>query len=516
MSGSIRRVLIVGGGSAGWLTAATLAAGHPRDGERGLEISVLESPDIAAIGVGEGTWPTMRDTLRAAGVGETDFMRACDAVFKQGSAFVGWTHGCDERYYHPFTLPQGYFDGDPAGAWLRCDASVAFAPLVGFQPHLCEAGKAPKQFSTPEFAGVANYAYHLDAVKLGAFLRAHCTQRLGVRHIVDHALGIDSHENGDIAALRTRAHGALEADLFVDCTGLRSLLLGAHYGVPLNGCREVLFNDRALAVQVPYADPRQPIACHTLSTAQSAGWIWDIGLSARRGVGHVYSSAHMDDDTAERALRAYIARSGGPREDDVPAPAKIAIDPGWRRTPWQRNCVAIGLSSGFVEPLEASSLVLVELAAATLRDDLPATREAMDIVARRFNEAFVYRWERVIDFLKLHYALSRRTDSAYWRAHVRPDSWPERLREAMTLWRHRAPSRLDLPRAEEVFPSASYQYVLFGMGMRPAVRAASPAQRARSEDDVREAADLAARMLAALPDHRDMIDHVHARGMPRI
>lgn len=516
MSRSIRRILIVGGGSAGWLTAATLAAGHPREGEHGVEIAVLESPDVASIGVGEGTWPTMRDTLRAAGVGETDFMRACDATFKQGSTFVGWRDGGDERYHHPFTLPQDYLDGDPAGAWLRRDARVAFAPLVCVQPALCEAGCAPKQFSTPEYAGVANYAYHLDAVKLGVFLRAHCTQTLGVRHIADHMTGVDVRDDGDIAALRTRGHGALEADLFVDCTGLRSLLLGGHCGVPLQGCRDVLFNDRALAVQVPYADPEQPIACATLSTAQRAGWVWDIGLSARRGVGHVYASAYCDDDAAEAALRAYIERSGGPRADDVPTPTKIVIAPGWRREAWHRNCVAVGLSSGFVEPLEASSLVLVELAAAALRDDLPADRAAMDIVSRRFNEAFAYRWERVIDFLKLHYAVSRRRDSDYWRDHANPDTWPARLRELLTLWRHRAPSRLDLARAEEIFPSASYQYVLFGMGVRPAPRPAAPAVAARGEDAVREVDALARRMRAALPGHRAMIDHVRSRGMPRI
>ncbi len=527
LSATIRDIVIVGGGTAGWLTAAVIAAAHGvvpdadnGDGAAGgVRVTLLESPEVATIGVGEGTWPTMRDTLRRIGVGETDFMRACDAVFKQGSAFARWCEDRDDdRYHHPFVLPQGFLDADLVAGWRAREGRVAFAELVSFQPHLCDAGRAPKQFSTPEYAAVANYAYHLDAAKLGVFLREHCVGRLGVRHVSDHMTGIESHPDGDIAAVLTRASGAIRGDLFVDCTGLRSLLLGGHFGVDMVGCGHVLFNDRALAVQVPYTDPDTPIACQTLSTAQRDGWIWEIGLTARRGVGHVYSSAHTSDDAAEAALRAYIARSGGPQADAVSAPAKIAFVPGHRRVAWHRNCVAVGLSSGFIEPLEASSLVLVELAAATLADDLPATREAMEIVSRRFNEAFAYRWGRVIEFLKLHYALTRRTDSDYWRDHVRPETIPDRLREQLQLWRHRPPSRHDLPRAEEIFPSASYQYILYGMGFRPDAPISSPraATLRRAEDSFREAADLTRRMVPALPAHREMIEHIHARGMPRI
>lgn len=524
MSDVIRHVVIVGGGSAGWLAAAVIAATHGVEpgamgAAPGLRVTLVESPDVPTIGVGEGTWPTMRDTLRRARVNETDFIRACDAVFKQGSKFVRWTEDRDDdRYYHPFVLPQGYLDGDLVSAWMARDGAARFAELTSFQPHLCEAGRAPKQFSTPEFAGVANYAYHLDAAKLGLFLRRHCIDVLDVRHVSDHMVGVESKEDGDIRAIVTREHGEIEGDLFVDCTGLRSLLLGQHYGVGVTGCRDVLFNDRALAVQVPYPAADAPIACQTVSTAQRSGWIWDIGLTARRGVGHVYSSTHASDEHAEATLRSHVERSGGPRADDVPAPMKIHFDPGYRRIFWHRNCVAVGLSSGFVEPLEASSLVLVELAATAIADDMPATRDAMDIVSKRFNDAFTYRWERVVDFLKLHYVLTRRTDSAYWRDHVRPETVPARLREQLQLWRHRAPSRYDLFRVDEIFPSASYQYILYGMGFRPDARIAPPHAREveRAEDGIREASELARRMLPALPGHREMIEHIHARGMPRI
>ena len=510
---AIRNIVIVGGGSAGWLTAAVLAARYRPVEQGGLRITLIESPDVAPIGVGEGTWPTMRDTLREAGVSETAFFRSCDAAFKQGSRFDRWVTGADgDRYFHPFSLPQGYGEADLAHHWQRHHADLPFADLVSHQPHLCVAGRAPKQASTPEFAAVANYGYHLDAGKFGVFLRTHCLEKLGVHYVPDHVTGIRSHGNGDIAALHTRAHGDLEGDLFVDCTGMQSMLLGKHYGIPFLSQRHVLFNDSALAVQVPYAREDEPIASQTTSTAQRAGWIWDIGLPSRRGVGHVYSSAHTTDDEAERALRAYLGGSGAGA--DIPAPRKLSFQPGYREKFWHRNCVAIGLSAGFIEPLEASALALVELSAAMLADQMPATRAQVDAAAGRFNDTFTYRWERVIDFLKLHYVLSRREDSDYWRDNRHADSIPGRLADLLLLWRHRPPSRYDMNRIQEVFPAASYQYVLYGMGLRHEPGPAPRHDDAQLADGfLRDAASLTRRMLPALPDNRALIDHIRRHGL---
>ena len=517
MDDAVRKIVIVGGGSAGWLTAAVIAAEHPAASGAGLEVTLLESPDVGTIGVGEGTWPTMRDTLRRIGVTETAFLRECDASFKQGTKFERWASGReDDYYYHPFVLPQGYTETNLVAGWLKRHADVPFADLVSFQPHLCARGKAPKQAGTPEYAAVANYAYHLDAGKFGQFLRKHCTERLGVRHLLDHVVGIDSRDNGDIAALRTKAHGSLAGDLFIDCTGLQSLLLGQQLGVAFRSQQHVLFNDAALAVQVPYADDTSAIASQTLSTAQTSGWIWDIGLPTRRGVGHVYSSSHTSDDEAERELREYLERTSG--ANGAISPRKISFTPGYREKFWQGNCLAIGLSAGFIEPLEASALVLVELSAAMLSDNLPRTRATMDIAARRFNDSFTYRWERVIDFLKMHYALTRRTDTPFWRDNHRAESIPERLGEQLALWRYQPPSRYDFFRVEEVFPSASWQYVLYGMGFRP-----GPGAMTRRSDDAdradgyfREAAALTGKMLAALPSNRELLGHISRNGLHRI
>lgn len=516
MSHGLRHVVVLGGGSAGWLVAGVLAADHGTASTGGLRVTVVESPDVPSIGVGEGTWPTMRDTLRRIGVSENALVRDCDAAFKQGSCFLRWRTDADgDRYDHPFSLPHGYDRADLVAAWLRHPGAV-FGDLVSFQPALCDLGRAPKQFTTPEFAAVANYAYHLDAVKLGLFLRRHCVERLGVRRVAAHVEQVSAGEDGDVAALLTREGETIEGDLFVDCSGLRALLIDGHCGVPVVERRDVLFNDRAIAIQVPYREPDAAIACRTLSTAQAAGWVWDIGLPTRRGLGHVYSSAHVGDDAATAALLRYIEATGGDPAAGTP-PRMIDLRPGYRRTPWHRNVVAVGLSSGFVEPLEASSLVLVELAAAMLSDQLPADRATMDIVAARFNETFEYRWERVVEFLKLHYLLSTR-EGDYWRDHRRAESVPERLRTLLALWRRQPPSRYDLPRVEEIFPWASWQYVLYGMGFRPEPRAttlrADDARRA--EDAFREAAGLARKMAAALPSHRELLEHAATRGLPPV
>ena len=507
-SSTIQHIVIAGGGSAGWLSAALIAAEHQaQNGSAGLQVTLIESPDVAPIGVGEGTWPSMRITLRRIGVSEADFIRECDASFKQGSRFNGWTTGAEnDFYFHPFTPPQGEGDVDMVAAWQRLYPERPFAEVVCPQPELCLQGKAPKQIQTPEYAAVANYGYHLDATKLGLFLRRHCLERLGVRHVSDHILAVNSHENGDIASLQTRDNGAISGDLFIDCTGMQSLLLGKHFGVALIPQKHILFNDTAMAVQVPYPNENSPIASQTLSTAQDHGWIWDIGLPTRRGTGYVYSSAHGSDEQAETALRAYVAKNGGPTE--IPQPRKLSFTPGHREKFWHRNCVAIGQSAGFIEPLEASALVMVELSAALVSEQMPATRDAMDILAKRFNDLFTYRWSSVINFLKLHYVLTKRTDTAYWRDNCLAETIPEQLTELLQLWQHHNPSRHDFSRVAELFPAESYQYILYGMGFRTNAAVRTPDTSQRAAGYIRDAALTRDKMLAGLQSNRDLIRQI--------
>ena len=388
-----------------------------------------------------------------------------------------------------------------------------FCDAVCPQGQLCDDGLAPKSITTPEYRAVANYAYHLDAAKFAPFLQKHCIEKLGVRYVRADVSQVTRSESGDIRALVTRQAGEIQGDLFVDCTGFSALLLGKALGVGFRDCSDVLFCDTALAVQVPYDSPDAPMASQTLSTAQEAGWIWDIGLPTRRGIGYVYSSRHSSEEAANEVLRRYV----GPRHDALPV-RKIPIRAGHRETFWKNNCVAVGLAAGFLEPLEASAIVLIELSAKLIAEQLPANREVMDIVAARFNEVTAYRWGRIIDFLKLHYVLTQRTDSQFWIDNVDPDTVPERLQNLLRLWKYHAPWFFDeFDRLEEVFPAASYQYVLYGMGFRteagPRENAAAEALAAKLFN---ENVTATRQMRAQLPKNRDLIRKIFAHGLQPI
>ncbi|HEY8623804.1 MAG TPA: tryptophan halogenase family protein [Casimicrobiaceae bacterium] len=507
----VRRIVIVGGGTAGWLTAAIIAAKHKSRMPAGFSVTLVESPNIPIIGVGEGTWPTLRSTLSRIGVSETDFFRECDAAFKQGARFAGWTTGApDDAYYHPLVLPQSFSQLNLVPHWLARGNGTSFCDAVCPQGQICDAGLGPKTVTTAEYEAIVNYAYHLDAGKFAPFLQRHCCEKLGVRHILADVQHATFTEGGDIRSIVTEQAGEIEGDLFVDCSGFHALLIGKELGVPFKDCSDVLFCDTAMAIQVPYAEPSTPIASQTISTAQSAGWIWDIGLPSRRGVGHVYSSRHISDDEAERELRNYLGKAG----ENLPV-RKIPIRGGHRETFWKGNCVAVGLAAGFLEPLEASAIVLVELSAKIIAEQMPACREVMDVIASRFNSTTEYRWGRIIDFLKLHYAVTKRRDTAFWRDNADPASIPDRLKDLLELWRYQSPWFHDeFDRIEEVFPAASYQYVLYGMGFRTEVEPEALAEEIKLADRAMvENAAQTKRLQAALPRHRDLIRKVVEHGL---
>lgn len=514
MTEQVTRVAIVGGGTAGWLTAGIIAASLSSR----IQLTLIESPNIAPIGVGEGTWPTMRATLQLMGVSETDFLRECDASFKQGSKFSRWTSlAQDDDYYHPFTPPIKYHELDLAPFWLPYKDKINFANAVGAQGAICDLGYAPKQITTPEYGAVLNYGYHLDAGKFSPFLHKHCVQKLGVHYVCANVTRVNAADNGDIQSLSTDACGDIAADLFIDCSGLSSLLLGQHYDIPFISRKAILFNDTALAVQIPYAQATDPIASHTLSTAQTAGWIWDIGLQSRRGIGHVFSSAHTSTELAERELRRYIAPSVGQQLAETIAIRKIAINPGHRNIFWHKNCVAIGLSAGFIEPLEATAIVLVELSAKMIAEQFPANRSAMTILAKRFNDTLTHHWQRIVDFLKLHYVLTKRTDSDYWRDNCRTESIPASLQELLALWQSQSPWLHDELRREEMFPSASYQYIYYGMQCATAAGDYKDSRKLqRAESLFMESAQHARQLSKVLEPNRQLLEKIKQYGLQKI
>jgi len=511
-----KTVVIVGGGIAGWLTAGRLAAKHKSNTEQGLKVILIESENIPTVGVGEGTWPTMRSTLIALGIRETDFIRECDASFKQGAKFVKWVDGSeDDFYYHPLVLPQGFGQGDLAAHWLSRQGNEgvsSFSNEVCYQEAICENDLAPKTIRTAEYADVANYAYHLDSGKFAKFLQKHCLEKLGITHIVDDVIGVNSADNGDIATVSTEKNGDISGELFIDCTGFSSLLIGKHYQIPFKSCQDTLFIDSALAVQLPHDDAQADITSHTISTGQEAGWIWDIGLQHRRGIGYVYSSKHSTEEQARAVLAEYV----GEKFESLTV-KKIPVVSGHREKLWQNNCVAIGLSAGFLEPLEASALVQIELSAQMISEQLPQTRDAMNVIGKRFNEIALYRWGKIINFLKLHYILNKRSEP-FWVDNRDPETIPQSLQDLMILWKHRSPADCDFTSNNEVFPAASYQYILYGMGFEtdysntPYVLNDSDF----AEEKFAQNKKLINKAVATLPTNRELINKIKEFGFSRI
>ena len=267
---------------------------------------------------------------------------------------------------------------------------------------------------------------------------------------------------------------------------------------------------------MPHDGEQASLASATVSTAQRVGWVWDIALPTRRGIGHVYSSAHTSDEQAELDLSRYLQAHFSSYSESTVSVRKIAINPGRREKFWHRNCVAIGLSAGFLEPLEASALVLIEQSAKMLADNLPNSRSAMDVVAKRFNQKFDFRWAQIIDFLKLHYVLSAREDNDYWLDNRQASTMSDSLQENLLLWRTRAPWHQDTVQVDEMFPAASYQYVLYGMNFetvsglsrqRNADAAGAHAQQLFNNNKQQ-----ASKMLAHLPTNRDLLNQLRSDG----
>ena len=505
-----KTIVIVGGGTAGWLTAAFLSRILATKMPGGAQISLIESEEIGIVGVGEGTFPTIRNTLMAIGIDESRFMRASLATFKQGIRFTDWVDppkdGRHSSYFHPFSAPLPM----PGGAemlpyWLLgcAPGDQSFVASTGVQEQIVQARRAPKRPSDPAYQGALTYAYHFDAAKLANLLRD-VSKELGVKHLQGRVTSVEKTDSGDIEAIVSPEHGRLTADLFIDCSGFRAELIGKALDVPFKSVKHHLFTNRAVTIQVPYERPDAPIESCTVSTAHEAGWTWDIGLESRRGVGYVYSSDHTDEDRAEQVLRDYI----GPMAEGLNA-RTLKFDTGYREKQWVGNCVAVGLSAGFFEPLESTGIMLIEVAAHLIADLFP-WEGSMRPAANLFNQLMAQRHERITDFLKLHYCLSRRPEQ-FWQDNADPASIPESLLEKLEMWRFRPPSRFDFIGDYETFLPISYQAVLYGMGFATNLEAASASYGAKKTAATRfgEIGAMVPRAMAELPPHRELISRIY-------
>jgi len=433
----LKKIQIVGGGSAGWMAAAYLNAALNYGGQRNVEICLIESPTIPRISVGEATIPNIQHILSVIGIDEIDFMKATDATFKQSIKYENWLHNDNSYYHHPFsryrTIPidrNGYH-------WLRSDRSQPFMHMVSDQPQICDLNLSPKMLGQWDFGTPLNYAFHMNAQKFADYLCAFSTKR-GVKHITDDVADADVTEGGDIASVKTKEGLILEADLFIDCTGFAAILIEKKLGVKFIDCSKWLLCNRAVTMHVPY-DDHYPgfLRPFTRATALNAGWVWDIPLQTLRSRGYVYSSDFISDDEAERELK----RNEGPHSESISArivPFKV----GHREKSWVGNCVSIGLAGGFIEPLESTGLYLSDLASVMLAEHFPH-KGVVEPLRNRFNRIMTNRFYEVLDFINMHYCLTKRDDTKFWKEVRKPERINDRLKAKFEYWKIKPPSPND-------------------------------------------------------------------------
>lgn len=499
MAHPIRSILIVGGGTSGWIAAAFL--NRFLDPAR-CRITVVESASIGTIGVGEATVPPLVALLRLLGVNEDDFLRACHATYKLAIRFDGWTR---RPVWHPFGQV-----GSPQVAglplfhhWLdRQRAGEEASPYSAFslQVRLAEDNLAPRSTTAAsEILQRGDYAYHLDARAFAAFL-SEIARKRGVQYLVDDVRHVERDERGRIRHVETRESGRLEADLYLDCTGFQGLLVEQALGDPFIDWSDRLLCDRAVVLPLP---AERPMPSFTQAAALKAGWCWRIPLHHRTGAGYVYSSRFASQDEATAEL---IARHG--LDPDRCSPGHLRMRVGRRANFWTGNCVAVGLAAGFVEPLESTGLWLIQRAVELLLDFFPDS-DFNPSVIERYNRRMAKDFDDVRDFILLHYLLATR-EEPFWRASravAVPDSLARTLADydetGIVDWEDRT-----------LFRETSFYSIAAGFGRLPRrvhgmTGQSDPAQIRRLLADIKARNEATARQL---PGQAEFVDALNLAG----
>lgn len=469
----IKRIAIIGGGTAGWLAANHL--GLELDSDPEIEITLIESKDVPTIGVGEGTVPYIMNGLKKFGISEADLLLTCDTTFKQGIKFVNWLDPKlheDNYYYHSFDVP--YPSGiDVSGYWM----SHHKGPFddVGIQARVCELGLSPKLKSSGNYEGVLSYAYHFNALKFANLLAKNAKSRFNISHQYATITGVTKDNFGNIIQLKTDEGNTLDFDFYVDCSGFSSILIDKELKVPFVSKSNEILTDTVLVQQMPL-EKNEEIKPYTTATAHKAGWIWDIPLTSRRGTGFVYASKYMNEKEAINLYAQYLGV-----DVDSLSPRKIPMEIGYRKEFWHKNCVALGLAQGFIEPLEATSILVTDFSAELLASNFP--RELSDITTFKaeYNKVLTYVWEGVIDFIKLHYCLSDRSDSQFWIDNRDEKIMSEQLIKRLDKFKLRPPRASDFFSSRfDMFDEKNYMYVLYGMKFNTRSRPLSEIEKNQS------------------------------------
>lgn len=450
---TIRQIVIVGGGSAGWMTAAALSTLFKPETMR---ITLIESEQIGTIGVGEATIPDVIHFNAMLGISETDFLKATKGTFKLGIQFKNWGR-IGDSYFHPFGQHGADMNGiDFHQYWLHYLHHNSQSNIEDFS--LCALAAKQNKFAQPahdprSVLSQLRYAYHFDATAYAAFLR-HFAEARGVRRLEGKVTHVAQKPDcGYIQHVTLESGQEISGDIFIDCSGFRALLLGQTLGVEFEDWSHWLPCDTAQTIACERTGPLLP---YTISTAKSAGWQWRIPTQHRTGNGHIYSQAYLSDEAACESLL---------RDLDGPAigtPRKIQFRTGHRIKFWDKNCVAIGLSGGFLEPLESTSLFLIQEGISKLIALFPAA-DMPSVVADEYNRQLTQKFAQVRDFIILHYKATEREDSAFWN-YCRSMPIPASLHEKIELFKE---AGRVFRYEDELFAKASWVAVLLGQNIIP-------------------------------------------------
>ena len=515
MAKPIEQVTIVGGGTAGWLTAIILNANLNMAGEKPrVLVTLIESPNIPTIGVGESTIQNLKNTLKRSGLDEAEFLRRSNGSFKLGVRFLDWSkRGDGDNFFHPLDNPPLCGGLTPAYHFKKFGAhwlGTSFGENVAPNASIIAAGKGPRPLAAPSYQYDVNYAYHVDAGQFAELMRHFATAR-GVKHIRDDVVDIEQTESGMISALHLRNVGRHPVEFVVDCSGFRALVWNRMGARPFIHANNRLFNDRAIPLQVEHRDPTKIEPC-TRAQALSAGWAWRVPLYNRVGTGYVYSSAFITDDQAKAEFVSHLRKTGD-LAADAPEPDTRVIQMriGHTPEPWIKNCVAIGLSQGFVEPLEATAIYSIDVSARRLVMNFPDKDFAPEL-AKAYNSRAARMTEEVIDFLQLNYLTSNR-DEPFWRANRNNTTISDWLRDRLELWKRRFPD-MDDTEGRVLFDSNNFLYVLYPKRYFENIR--PPLEHLLRREDWksfgRELKQFTDQLKTMLPSHFDLLTHIRTGG----
>lgn len=458
-----KRILIVGNGVAAWMTAARLSAVLNRDGRDFAAISVIDCQGSKTERAGVSTLPDMQQLLAALGVDQFEFMRRVQGTFRQSTKFVNWLHNEGEHFHHPLTLERPGAVDQAGRRWLMSNRAVPFVNTVSMQPIICEMNLAPQMLGRWDFGRPLVHAFHVCTSLLQDYLKELSLARGVVQHSGEFQ-DVDVTGDGEIAAVHSSGGETLSADLFVDCSGSPARLSGENLGVSWVDCSQWLLCDAVTSMHVPY-ERHYPgfVRPYTTAAAQSAGWISDVPLQDSRWLAYVHAGSLLKRGEAELELRNFE----GPHSQDLGCETHT-FRVGHREKSWVGNCISIGQANNFVEPLVSTELHLIDVAAAMLAEHIPYGDE-MESLAFRYNRIMANRFYAAIDFVNMHYALSRRTDSTFWRQVQEPEHSNDRLQARLDYWKNKPPTRADFE--DQFFPgqpaSPSATAVLAGDNRSP-------------------------------------------------